>query len=580
MSAEDTASALDALYAEFDEEFLRDNPVFATFRGDMRFNDQWFPDDILSDEYLESAYQRDREYLERLQAIDPGGLSDADRSNYEIFKLDRQIAIERHELGLNQMQLLTPVSQFFSVPNFLVLLGSGANAQPFQTPEDYDNWIKRSSGFTGHIDLSIARMREGIESGVVQPRILMEKTLPQLDAQIVESADQSAFWQPVMNMPEDFSDEDRERLTEAYRAHIEDVLVPAYAKLRDFIRDEYLPETRETIGQSDVPGGEALYRWLVRETTTTDYTPEEIHEIGKREAERIYAEIEKVRERVGFEGDMQAFFEDLRTDPQFYFDTPEELMAGYEDLRAKIDPRLGELFESIPETEYVLRPVEEFRAQSMAAAQYFPGTPDGSRPGIFYVNTYDLAARPSYVMEALSLHEANPGHHFQVMLSWELDDMPAFRKFNGYTAFVEGWGLYAESLGPELGMYEDPYQYLGWLFFDIWRANRLVVDTGMHALGWSRQEAIDWMKGNSPMADTDVIAEVDRYIAIPSQALAYKIGQLKIRELRTRAEEALGDAFDVREFHTQVLMTGSLPLFVLEDKIDRWIESKLDTADG
>ncbi len=575
---EDTVASLNALYAEFDEAFLRDNPVFATFRGDMRFNDQWFPEDILSDEYLETAYQRDRDYLERINAIDPSGLDEADRSNYEIFKLDRELAIERHELGLNHMQLLTPVSQFFSVPSFLVLLGSGGTAQPFLTPEDYDNWIKRSSGFVGHVDLSIARMREGIESGVVQPRILMEKTLPQLDAQIVDSPEQSAFWQPIANMPDSFSEDDRDRLTEAYRTHIEDVLVPAYAKLRDFIRGEYLPETRETIGQGDVPGGEELYRWLVRETTTTDYTPEEIHAIGKREAERIYAEIEKVKERVGFEGDMQEFFEYLRTDPQFYFETPEELMEGYEALRAKIDPRLPEIFETVPETEYVLREVEEFRAQSMAAAQYFPGTPDGSRPGIFYVNTYDLAARPKYVMEALSLHEANPGHHFQVMLSWELENLPAFRKFNGYTAFVEGWGLYAESLGPELGMYEDPYQYLGWLFFDIWRANRLVVDTGMHALGWSRQDAIDWMKGNSPMADTDVIAEVDRYIAIPSQALAYKIGQLKIRELRTRAEEALGDAFDVREFHTQVLMTGSLPLFVLEDKIDRWIESKLETA--
>jgi uncharacterized protein (DUF885 family) len=253
-------------------------------------------------------------------------------------------------------------------------------------------------------------------------------------------------------------------------------------------------------------------------------------------------------------------------------------MEGYEALRGRIDPELPRIFETVPETEYVLREVEEFRAKSMAAAQYFPGTPDGARPGVFYVNTYDLAARPKYVMEALSLHEANPGHHFQVMLSWELEDQPAFRKFNGYTAFVEGWGLYAESLGPELGMYEDPYQYLGWLFFDIWRANRLVVDTGMHALGWSRQDAIDWMKSNSPMADTDVIAEVDRYIAIPSQALAYKIGQLKIRELRTRAEEALGDAFDVGEFHTQILMTGSLPLFVLEDKIDRWIASELEDA--
>lgn len=575
--ADDVVAALDAIYEEYNEEFLEMNPIFATFRGDNRYNDRWFPMDPLSDEYLEASHAMNQRYLERISAIDPATLDAADRANYEIFRLEREQAIERHRLGFNAFQQLTPISQFFSVPNFLVQLGSGAVGQPFNTPEDYDNWLKRSAGFTRHVELSISRMREGVEAGVVQPTVLIEKTLPQLEAQVVESAEDSTFWQPIANMPEDFSDEDRERLTAAYREHIESVLVPAYSRLHDYLETEYLEHTRETVGQSDVPGGKDYYAYIVRETTTTNYTPEEIHEIGKREAKRIYAEMEKVKARVGFEGDMQAFFEYLRTDPKFYYDNAEDLLAGYEALRDKIDPALPALFDVVPDTQYVLREVEPFRAQSMAAAQYFPGTPDGSRPGIFYVNTYDLGARPKYTMEALSLHEANPGHHFQVMIAWEMDELPAFRRFGFYTAFIEGWGLYAESLGPELGMYEDPYQYLGWLIFDIWRANRLVVDTGMHALGWSREEAIEWMKSNSPMAETDVIAEVERYIAIPSQALAYKIGQLKIRELRTRAEQALGDDFDVREFHSQVLTTGALPLYVLEDKIDRWIESELST---
>ncbi len=565
---------INALYEEFDEEFLGLNPIFATFRGDNRYNDQWGKYDFLSDEYAEAMYGLHKRYLERLVAIDPEGLNDQDRSNYEIFKLDRQDAIDREEQGFNDFGSLTPVSQFFSVPNFVVLLGSGANAQPFKTPADYDNWIKRSGGITNHMELTITRMREGVELGVVQPTILMQKTLPQLAAQVVDSAEQSSFWGPIERMPEDFSDEERERITNEYREHIEGVLIPAYAKLHGYITDEYLQHTRDTIGQGDVPGGAEYYAFLVNESTTTSLTPQEIHDIGKREVERLTAEMEKVKDQVGFDGDLQAFFEFLRTDPQFYYDKPEDLVNEYENLRERIDPQLDKLFDVMPKASYVLREVEEFRAQSMAAAQYFPGTPDGSRPGIFYVNTFQLDQRPKYMMEALSLHEANPGHHFQVTVAQELEELPAFRRFGGYTAYIEGWGLYAETLGRELGLYEDPYQYFGALFTDIWRANRLVVDTGMHALGWTRQEAIDWMMGNSPVTEVDVIAEVDRYIAIPSQALAYKIGQLKIRELRTRAEEALGENFDVREFHNQVLTSGALPLAVLEDKIDRWIASK------
>jgi len=571
-TAVDVVAQLDALYHEYDEENLALNPVFATFRGDHRFNDQWFPHDPLSDEYAEISLDMHKRYLAALAEFDPATLERQDRLNYDIFKFDRENAIEREEQGYNDYESLTPVSQFFSVPNFLVMMGSGATGQPFETPEHYDDWIKRSSGFVEHVDLSITRMREGVELGVVQPRILMEKALPQLAAQVVDSAEASAFYGPVSRMPESFSAEDRERITAAYQDHIMNVLVPAYAKLHGYISDEYMQHTRETVGQADSPGGKDYYAFMVRETTTTGYTPEEIHEIGKREAERIFAEMERVRDEVGFEGTMPEFFEHLRTDTQYHFKSEEEILTAYDELRNTIDPTLDKLFGVKAKAPYVIKAVEPFRAQSMAAAQYFPGTPDGSRPGIFYVNTYDLPARPKWFMESLSIHEANPGHHFQISIAQEVEDMPAFRRFGGYTAYVEGWGLYSESLGKELGMYTDPLQYFGSLFGDIWRANRLVVDTGMHALGWTREDAIEYMASNSPITDTDVVAEVERYIAIPSQALAYKIGQLKIRELRNRAEEALGDQFDVRAFHDLVLTSGSLPLFVLEAEVDRWIE--------
>jgi uncharacterized protein (DUF885 family) len=574
-AAVDVVAQLDVLYGEYDEASLELNPLFATFRGDNRFNDQWGPYDPLSDEYEAATLAMDKDYLERVLAIGGSTLDGQDLLSYEIFKLERENSIERSERGYNQFESLAPVSQFFSMPSLLVMLGSGATAQPFVTPEDYDNWIKRSTGFVEHVDLSIMKMREGVELGVVRPRILMEKALPQLQAQVVDDPEQSDFWGPIARMPEDMSEEDRARIEAEYRDHISNVLVPAYKKLHDYIADDYLPNTRESIGQGDIPGGTEYYAFMVRESTTTDLTPEEIHEIGKREAARLFEEMKIVRDEVGFEGDMQAFFEFLKTDPQFYFESEEAIVTAYDELRNVINPLLDGSFDIKAKADYVVKPVEEFQEQSMAAAMYFQGTPDGSRPGIFYINTYDLPARPKYMMEALSLHEASPGHHFQISVQQELEDLPAFRRFGGYTAYVEGWGLYSESLGKELGLYTDPYQYFGALYTDIWRANRLVVDTGMHAMGWTRQEAIDWMQSNSPIPETDVVAEVERYIAIPSQALAYKIGQLKIRELRVRAEEALGDAFDVRQYHNLVLTTGSVPLLVLESEVDRWIASQL-----
>jgi uncharacterized protein (DUF885 family) len=560
------------MFAEYDEEFLELNPISATFRGDHRYDDRFV--NSLTDEYATQMRSLQELYLERLGEFDPEDLGPQDRLSYDIFKLQRENTLEGFTEGHFDLRNLMPVNQFFGFHNFLALLGAGSNAQPFNTVDDYENWISRSAGYAQWTDSAIAKMREGIEAGVVQPRLIMEKVLPQLEAHLVDDVEESVFWRPIANMPEDISSADRERLTAVYREHIVNLLIPAYRKMRDFVRDEYLPHTRETVGLSHIPGGAELYAYNARTITTTDLTPQQIHEIGQREAEKLFAEMERVRDEVGFDGDMQPFFEHLRTDPEFFFDREEDLLAGYEVLREEINPALERIFDIMPKADYVIQPVEPFRAPSMAAAQYFRAAPDGSRPGIFYVNTYKLDSRPKYGMEALSLHEASPGHHFQISIQQEIEHLPAFRRFGGFTAYIEGWGLYAESLGRELGLYTDPYQYFGALYFDIWRANRLVVDTGMHALGWTRQQAIDWMMSNSPMTEQDVVAEVDRYIVIPGQALAYKIGQLKIRELRTRAETELGGEFDVRAFHNVVLTAGAVPLSVLESRVDRWIESQ------
>jgi uncharacterized protein (DUF885 family) len=390
----------------------------------------------------------------------------------------------------------------------------------------------------------------------------------------VDKPEDSLFWGPVRNMPTDFSQADRERLTAAYSAMISTKILPSYRRLRDFVRDEYLPKCRTSVGLDALPDGVAWYEYNVREITTTDYTPAQIHEIGLAEVARIHGEMRGVMKKVGFEGDLNAFLDYLQEDPKFFWDTREELIQGYVDIKKRVDPRLPDLFEILPKADYEVRAVEPFREKSAAGGQYQAASLDGSRPGIFYANAYDLKARPKWAMEALSLHEGNPGHHFQITIQREQKDLPKFRRFGGYTAYSEGWGLYAESLGSELGMYTDPYQYFGMLEAELWRAIRLVVDTGLHSKGWSREQVLDYMTANSSAAEARRVSEAERYIAIPGQALAYKIGQIKIRELRTRAEKELGPKFDVRAFHTAVLVDGALPLHVLEAKIDRWIEAR------
>ncbi|MGV6826312.1 MAG: DUF885 domain-containing protein, partial [bacterium] len=561
------------LFAEWDEAFLRLNPLEATSRGDHRFDGDWGPD-ALSDEYQQEYEQLNRDYLQRLLAIDPVALSSSERLSYDVFRYERELTLEAFDQGFVSYGNLTPINQFFSIANYLALLGSGSNAQPFKTTADYDNWITRSDGFVKHVDLLIVRMREGVERGVVQPRILMQKLLPQLEAQVVDDVSKSPFWKPIDNFPASVSEEDRQHISAIYEEHIAGVLLPAYRRLHDFIRDEYLPHARESFGLSALPGGREYYDYRVRLMTTSDLNAEQIHALGLAEVERLMAEIDAVRMRVGFEGDIPAFFDHLRHAPEFYAESGDQLVESYRTLKARIEPRLNELFNIQPATDYQIKEIEPFRAPSMAAAQYYPGSADGQRPGIFYVNTHKLDSRALYMTEALSLHEASPGHHFQISVSQEQDDLPNFRRFGRHTAYVEGWALYAESLGKELGLYEDPYQYFGSLYTEIWRANRLVVDTGLHTMGWTREKAVDWMLDHMPIVESDAIAEVDRYIAMPGQALSYKIGQLKIRELRSLGEQQLGERFDIRAFHDQVLTAGSVPLVSLEQQIKRWIDAQ------
>ncbi len=568
-SAETASARLASLVEAYFEENLELNPVSATFIGDSRYNDRL--GNSIGPEHRAAQLAMERRFLEAAAEIDGDALEDQDLLTLEVFMLGRREAIEGSEFPA----YLLPINQMFSMPSLMAMLGSGRSAQPFATVTDYDNFLGRIDDFTVWVDQAIANMREGVEKGVVQPRVIMEKVLPQLAAHVVDEPEQSLFWGPVAAMPEGFSEEDRVRLTAAYRDAIAAQIVPAYSRLDDFIESEYMPHTRESVAWAELPDGADWYAYRARVSTTTTLSAREIHELGLAEVARIRSEMEQVRDTVGFEGDLAAFFEYLKTDDAFYYDNAEDLLDGYRDLKNRIDALLPALFSDFPAADYEIREVEAFRAQSSAGASYQRPAPDGSRPGIFYVNTHNLRAQPKYGMETLSLHEASPGHHFQISIQQELTDLPRFRRFGGYTAYVEGWALYAESLGRELGLFTDPYQYYGKLNDEQLRAMRLVVDTGLHTEGWSREQAIAFMLENSSLAESDVVAEVERYIAIPGQALSYKIGQIKILELRARAEQKLGEKFDVKAFHSMVLRGGALPMAVLEARTERWIAARM-----
>jgi uncharacterized protein (DUF885 family) len=567
-AAESDSAALHRLFEDYFERQLQLNPLLATFIGDHRYDDQLTNN--ISPEHVAMALAVDRKALEDAQQLAAKPLSDADRLSVEIFMYDLRASID----GAKFPGELVPINQFQSLPTLMPVLGSGTSAQPFQTAADYEKFLRRMRGYIVWSDQAIANMRKGLAQHLTYPRVLMQKVLPQLQDLIAADPEASLFYQPLKKFPDAVVAADRTRLQAAYRDAITKEINPAYQRLHDFIRDEYLEGARTQVGWSSVPNGAEWYAYLARLSTTTDLAPGTIHELGLKEVARIRGEMEQVKAQVGFKGDLPAFFKFLQDDPRFYYDNGDALVQGFRDLKKKIDERLPKLFNDFPKADYEVRAVEPFRAQSAAGGFYQPPSADSSRPGIFYVNTFNLKAQPKFGMETLSLHEASPGHHFQIAIQQELHELPRFRRFgNGYVAYQEGWALYAESIGKELGMFTDPYQYYGRLSDEMLRAMRLVVDTGLHTRNWTREQAIKYMLDNSSMAPSDAESEVERYIAIPGQALGYKIGQLRISELRNKAQAALGPRFDVREFHSVVLRDGSLPLSVLEAKIDRWIRA-------
>lgn len=566
--AADAGSRFDQLAEAYFEEQLVLNPTNATSIGDNRYNAVYRAGFV--EENRQAAMALDRRYLTELGKIDASRLDPSRRVSYDILKRTIENSIDASKYPSH----LQPVNQFYNFGSGFAQLGSGQGIHPFRTVKDYDDFLGRITGFETAVDAAIANMRTGVREGVTQPRVLIEKAIPQLAAHLVDDPAKSLFYGPIAKMPATFSEADRSRLTAAYTSAIRERIVPAYRRLHDFLRDEYLPKARTSVGLSTLPNGRAWYDSLVRRTTTTNLTADEIHEIGLREVARIHREMEKVKEQVGFQGDLQAFFTHLETDPKFKYNSREEMLADYRAAQSRIDASTDRIFDLKPKANYEIRPVEAFREKSAAGGSYMSPAADGSRPGVFYLNTYDPGSRSRTGMEALLLHEGSPGHHFQLSLQQELDQLPRFRRFGGYTAYIEGWGLYSETLGEELGLYTDPYQKFGALSGELWRSIRLVVDTGMHAKGWTREQAIEYAQKNSANSDTAIVAEVERFLAIPSQALAYKIGQLKITELRRKAEKALGAKFDLKAFHRAVLEDGALPLDVLEAKIDRWIAAR------
>ena len=566
-------NATEVLHALFDEYFERNlelNPLSATFIGDYRYNDRLA--NANSPEYRAVTKAMDEDFLQRLLQIDREQLDYQNQLSYDLFKIEREQSLEGNQFPSH----LQPINQFYSVTNSFVQLGSGSGAHPFKTVKDYDDFLGRADDYSVIIDQIITNMKIGMQQGVTQPRILMQKLLPQVDAHIVADVMDSNFYKPITNMPEDFSGEDRERLAAAYAEKISNTIVPAYQRISNFLGDEYIGAARETVGLYAQPNGTDWYAYMVRLRTTTDLTPDEIHQIGLDEVARIHKEMHGVMEEVGFDGDLKEFFEFVNTDDQFFYDEAEELIQGYRDMSDHIAELTKQLFDVMPKTSFEVRRVEPFREASASGGSYQSGTPDGSRPGIFYANAYDIKARGKWAMESLFLHEAIPGHHFQRMIQRENESLPKFRRFgSSYTAYTEGWGLYAESLGKELGVYTDPYQYFGALNAELWRSIRLVVDTGIHAKQWSRQEVLDYMYANSAVAEVRAISEAERFMAIPAQALAYKIGQLKIREIRSKAEAALGDKFNIKDFHAEVLLDGPMPLSMLASKIERWTAAQL-----
>ena len=565
------AENLRKLFVDSDEASLKRNPLNALFRGDLRYADR------LGDFDTEASFDADRAAgesdLRNLRAIPRDKLSATDKIAYDVFEAQTLDALKKLTPEILALTKVRPINHFFGFHTFYPTFASGKGAAPFKTVLDYDNNLKRHKEFVAYLDRSIGRFREGMGTGVVETKLTIRNVIEQLDAQLKQAPEDSPYYAPAKAIPDTFSASDKVRIPGEYRAAIADGIYPSYRRLRAFLADEYLAVAREEVGLSAMKGGPVLYQQLIESTTTLKMQPDEIHNLGLSEVARIRTAMEGVKTEVGFKGTLGEFFENLRTDPKLKPASREALTQGYYDIGKKVDGVIGTYFSTLPKSKLEIRPYEPFREKFEAGGAYEPGTPDGTtRPGIFYFNAYDLPSRTTPGMTTLYLHEGAPGHHFQISLAQESADLPPFMRFGGNTAYVEGWALYAETLGYEMGYYKDPYQRMGTLSDEMLRAMRLVVDTGIHSKGWGRDKSIEYMLANSDMGKTDATAEVERYIAIPSQALAYKIGAMTIQRLRADAEKRLGARFDIRKFHAQVLMTGALPLTVLEKKIDDWVK--------
>lgn len=562
-TAKENNKELAAFFSTYYGELYKLNPLLATFNGIPGYNDQ-LPI-TFTDSYIPTARAFSTKYLTGLQKFNRESLNENDKISYDIFKRNMEMALE----GLTLPENRIPLSQFRGLHMTLAQLGSGTGAQPFKTVKDYEDWISRAQKFAVYNDSAIAYFRKGMAENIVLPKVLAQKMIPQLKGLQADDITKSTFYGPVKNFPAHFSEGDKARLTVAYKKLITDYLNPSYKKLEEFITDEYLPAARTTTGLVSIPGGDKWYNYNIRSSTTTNLGADEILNIGMAEVKRIRQEMEKVRQQVKFNGTLDSFFVYTKTNQKFLpYTTPEQVLDAYRSIQQKIEPYLNKLFPQIPKTAFEIRQVEAFRAAT-AAASYQAGLPDGSRAGIFYVPIVD-ATKYTLAKENLFMHEAIPGHHFQIMLQKENKALPEFRQNGGFSAYSEGWGLYAESLGKLLGCYTDPYQYFYALGDEMHRAIRLVVDVGMHAKGWTREQAIAYMRKNEPITEQSATAEIERYMAIPGQALSYKIGELKIQELRKRYEKQLGKAFTLSAFHQELLKDGAMPLAVLEQKMDAW----------
>jgi uncharacterized protein (DUF885 family) len=565
------------LFAASDEASLARNPLEALSRGDRRYADRI--GDPFSDAHYAAEKAAAQSDLAQLRAIDRDRLDPTDRLAYDTFawQLGDKLKL-LSDPDLLQISKALPIDHFYGIHLWYPDLASGKGSAPFATLADYENNLVRNAAYARLLDEAITRFREGMRAGIVQSKLTVLNMIDQLSTQIDQGVEGSTFYGPIEAFPDAIREADRARLRDAYARQIREVLIPAATRLRDFLRDDYLAAARAQVGLSAMRGGPKFYAYLIESNTTLPMTAAEVHAIGLGEVARIRRELAEEQARVGFKGSPEAFFTFLRTSPRFQPKSAEELRAGYFAIRERVAKRLPEQFSTLPRTPLEIRAVPAYQEKTAAGGSYNSGTPDGSRPGVFYYNTYDLPSRLTWEMETLFLHEGEPGHHFQISLAQENEALPNFMRFGGNTAFQEGWALYAESLWKELGVETDPWQRIGGLNDEMLRAMRLVVDTGLHAYGWSREKAIKYMLDNSPEAETDATAEVERYIAIPGQALAYKIGQITISKAKDRAQAALGARFDPRAFHAAVLDTGALPMTVFNAKIDTWIEAQTKTA--